>query len=72
MRATGAGWGCEVTIENLLSVIGFVAKHSPSIAEWLTKLAEGETSHADQLRAVLPFDSKSGAAARWMKDDKAE
>lgn len=59
-----------MNLENLLSVIGFVANHSPAIAQWFSDLADGKKSHADQLRAVLPMESKSGRAARELKADR--
>lgn len=59
-----------MNIATLIELLGIVAKHSPSIATWLADLASGDKTAADQLRAILPMESRSAAVLREIRDDE--
>jgi hypothetical protein len=42
-----------MSVESVLAFLGFVAKHSPAVAEWISNLAAGDESARDTLRAAM-------------------
>lgn len=66
----GGGWQVS-PIESLLSVLGWLARAYPEVADWLQELANGDAKAVAQVNSIIPPGGASGAAKRWMKDDQS-
>lgn len=58
-----------MSLASVLEWLGLAARHAPAVGKWLADLADGDKTAAEQLRAVLPFESQSAAAVREFKKD---
>jgi hypothetical protein len=53
-----------VSVETILTVIGFAAKHSPAVAEWLGRIVAGDAEAIADLSRVMPVEHDVDA---WLR-----